>query len=122
MTLWHNLWEAVKAVLPDARHVTGACLREVADPTLERAEARARALLDHAAEHEHALLEDGEARAHRVVEDVDHRLSVQREQWLDRTEKITRRFVLRVLLVGLVLVGAAGAVTVIVVWASQHVK
>ncbi|GMV82504.1 MAG: hypothetical protein AMXMBFR7_36880 [Planctomycetota bacterium] len=125
MTIWSKMWTAAKTVLPDTR-TGGESLRDVADPTLERAAARAMDVVDRAAQHEHELLEDGEMRARRLVEDVDSRVDAQRERLLDRTEhvcdRITRRLVVRVLVVGLVLVGATGAVAVAAVWAAKLLR
>ncbi|MCW8129368.1 MAG: hypothetical protein KIS92_03205 [Planctomycetota bacterium] len=124
MSVWRNLWTAARTVLPEARHVTGEGIRDVADPTLERAAARAQEVVDRAAQHGHELLEDGEVRARRVVEEVDQRLAAQREQLLNRTEsvcdRISRKVIWRAVLAGMCLLGAAGMAALLVYWAARN--
>ncbi len=124
--LWSHLWQMAEAVLPQAKEQIGSCVREVSEPALDAAAEHNKEVLDHAAQLGHGLLEDGEARAQRMVEDVDCRLTNQRDELLNRTEhacdRITRRLMVRVVLTGMALVGAAGVATILVVWASSHLK
>lgn len=121
--LFSRVWNSMKHVLPQAPTAAGDQLRDLAKPTLTEAADQANRTLDHAAQHGHKLLADAEERARRVAEDLDRRMDQQREQLLTSTEdtcdRVSRQFVRRMVIAGIALLGAAGAITLVVIWASR---
>lgn len=121
--IFRNFWKNVRHILPQAPTAAGDQLREIAKPTLNEAADQANRTLDHAAQHGQKLLADAEERARRLAEDLDKRMDQQREQLLTRTEatcdRISRQFVRRMVISGFAIVGSAGAVAYLVIWACS---
>lgn len=121
--LLDRIWRTLRHALPHAPQAAGEQLREVAKPTISEASDQANRTLDHAAAHGHKLLADAEERARRLTEDLDRRMDQQREQLLTRTEdtcdRVSRQLVRRIVIAGVALLAAAGAITLVVVWASR---
>lgn len=100
-------------VLPSSKSA-GEAIRDATEPAVHAAGDRLDKSIDHAAQQGQQLLAEGEASARSVVEDVDQRLAVQRKTLLAEAEqtcdRIGRRLLVRVVLAGVAVVGAAGVV------------